>query len=252
MYNSVPDERARERLISSFDWETHDPRHRARLPVRHRAARPRRDADGQRRAARRTRMSLLTTPSQTVGPYLHIGFAAARHSTTSRRRACAGERITHRGPRRSTATASRSTTRCVEIWQANAHGQYAHPEDAQDSRSKPGFRGFGRVPTDARRRVPLHDDQAGPRARPRRRAAGAASRRHGLHARPAEASAHAHLLSRRSGQRRRPGAAARARGAACDADRAARRPHGAEAARSNGTSSCRARTKPCSSITDCP
>jgi protocatechuate 3,4-dioxygenase, alpha subunit len=36
----------------------------------------------------------------------------------------------------------------IEIWQANAHGKYAHPEDAQERPLQAGFRGFGRVFTD--------------------------------------------------------------------------------------------------------
>jgi protocatechuate 3,4-dioxygenase alpha subunit len=35
----------------------------------------------------------------------------------------------------------------LEIWQANAHGKYAHPEDIQDKPLDPGFLGHGRVPT---------------------------------------------------------------------------------------------------------
>ena len=37
----------------------------------------------------------------------------------------------------------------LEIWQANAHGKYAHPEDAQDKPVEALFRGFGRSLTDA-------------------------------------------------------------------------------------------------------
>src|SRR5436190_8959483 len=37
-----------------------------------------------------------------------------------------------------------------EIWQANSVGKYAHPEDTQKKGLERGFRGFGRVPTDAR------------------------------------------------------------------------------------------------------
>jgi protocatechuate 3,4-dioxygenase alpha subunit len=40
----------------------------------------------------------------------------------------------------------------VEVWQANAHGRYAHPEDRQDRPLTPGFTGFGRIPTDAQGR----------------------------------------------------------------------------------------------------
>ena len=36
----------------------------------------------------------------------------------------------------------------VEIWQANAQGRYAHPDDTQDKPLEPTFKGFGRVTTD--------------------------------------------------------------------------------------------------------
>ncbi len=36
----------------------------------------------------------------------------------------------------------------VEIWQANAHGRYAHPDDTRDLPLEPGFTGFGRSQTD--------------------------------------------------------------------------------------------------------
>ncbi|HTQ86007.1 MAG TPA: protocatechuate 3,4-dioxygenase subunit alpha, partial [Candidatus Solibacter sp.] len=36
----------------------------------------------------------------------------------------------------------------VELWQANSQGKYAHPEDKQEKPLEPGFRGYGRQPTD--------------------------------------------------------------------------------------------------------
>jgi len=36
----------------------------------------------------------------------------------------------------------------LEIWQANAAGKYAHPEDVQDKPLDTNFRGFGRACTD--------------------------------------------------------------------------------------------------------
>lgn len=35
-----------------------------------------------------------------------------------------------------------------EIWQANQHGKYDHPEDTQDKPVETGFSGFGRIATD--------------------------------------------------------------------------------------------------------
>jgi len=36
----------------------------------------------------------------------------------------------------------------VEIWQADSHGKYAHPDDPQEKSAEPGFSGYGRVPSD--------------------------------------------------------------------------------------------------------
>ena len=36
----------------------------------------------------------------------------------------------------------------LEIWQANAHGRYAHPEDTRELALDEGFMGWGRVTTD--------------------------------------------------------------------------------------------------------
>ena len=54
----------------------------------------------------------------------------------------------------------------VEIWQANAHGQYAHPEDARRPAGRAGFSGFGRVYRPTRRAASASHHQAGPRAGP--------------------------------------------------------------------------------------
>jgi protocatechuate 3,4-dioxygenase alpha subunit len=35
----------------------------------------------------------------------------------------------------------------IEVWQANGHGKYNHPEDHQSLPLEQGFRGFGRLPT---------------------------------------------------------------------------------------------------------
>src|SRR2546426_7405563 len=53
-----------------------------------------------------------------------------------------------RRPPRSTLFPYTTLFRSVEIWQANSHGKYAHPEDQQKKRLERGFRGFGRIPTD--------------------------------------------------------------------------------------------------------
>jgi len=87
-------------------------------------------------------MSLMTTSSQTVGPYVKIGFEplAVEDLTSS---GAAGERVTLRG-RVLDGNGKPVNDGVVEIWQANAQGKYAHPEDAQDKAIDRAFRGFGR------------------------------------------------------------------------------------------------------------
>lgn len=92
-------------------------------------------------------MSLLTTPSQTVGPYVKIGFDTFAVIDLAPP-GVGGERLTLAG-RVIAGDAKPVNDAVVEIWQANAQGKYAHPEDAQDKAIEAGFRGFGRSLTDA-------------------------------------------------------------------------------------------------------
>jgi len=92
-------------------------------------------------------MSLLTTASQTVGPYVRIGFERFAVEDLAAP-GVSGERITLSG-RITDADGGPINDGIVEIWQANAHGKYAHPEDAQDKPIEGLFRGFGRSLTDA-------------------------------------------------------------------------------------------------------
>ena len=87
-------------------------------------------------------MSLITTSSQTVGPYVKIGFEALAVEDLAPATA-AGDRITLRG-RLLDGDGKPVNDGVVEIWQANAQGKYAHPEDAQDKPIDKSFRGFGR------------------------------------------------------------------------------------------------------------
>ena len=93
-------------------------------------------------------MSLLTTSSQTVGPYVKIGFEPFTVVELAPPNV-SGERITLSG-RLADGDGKPVNDAVIEIWQANALGKYAHPEDAQDKPVEPGFRGFGRCLTDAK------------------------------------------------------------------------------------------------------
>jgi protocatechuate 3,4-dioxygenase, alpha subunit len=92
-------------------------------------------------------MSLLTTASQTVGPYLKIGFATLTFDAIATKNA-PGEHITLQG-RMFDGDAKPINDGSIETWQANANGKYASPEDPQKKALVPGFRGYGRVLTDA-------------------------------------------------------------------------------------------------------
>jgi protocatechuate 3,4-dioxygenase alpha subunit len=91
---------------------------------------------------------LIATPSQTVGPFFHIGLdrpdwadLTAGHPQ--------GERIVIAG-RVIDGDGAPVPDACLELWQANAAGRYAHPDDTRtDTPLDPNFRGFGRVSTDA-------------------------------------------------------------------------------------------------------
>ena len=92
-------------------------------------------------------MSLSPTPSQTVGPFFHIGLPASAKSELVppdhvRAVRIIGTVFDGNGEPVSDAL--------IEIWQANSAGRYAHPEDTRhDIPREDGFKGFGRCATDA-------------------------------------------------------------------------------------------------------
>ncbi len=97
---------------------------------------------------------LKETPSQTAGPYVHIGLApgAAGFDIYDQELGwdiagpnAKGERIRVEGLVID-GTGSPVKDVMLEAWQANADGIYAHPEQSGDVED--GFRGWGRVITD--------------------------------------------------------------------------------------------------------
>jgi protocatechuate 3,4-dioxygenase, alpha subunit len=97
---------------------------------------------------------LKETPSQTAGPYVHIGLApgAAGFDIYERELGwdiagpnAAGQRIRVEGLVID-GTGSPIKDVLLEAWQANAAGHYAHPEGG--GKVEDGFRGWGRVITD--------------------------------------------------------------------------------------------------------
>ena len=99
-------------------------------------------------------MDLPPTPSQTVGPFFHIGTDDGF---------IRGELVEpdHPGAVRLFGTVTDGEGQpvndsMIEIWQANAAGRYAHPEDAREELPlDEGFDGFGRTHTDGDGRYEL-------------------------------------------------------------------------------------------------
>lgn len=92
-------------------------------------------------------MSLQATTSQTVGPFFRIG-CGWLHQDSLASDGITGERVTIQG-RIIDGDGIPVPDAFLEIWQANHHGKYMHPEDRQDKPLQEAFTGFGRVPVDA-------------------------------------------------------------------------------------------------------
>jgi protocatechuate 3,4-dioxygenase alpha subunit len=91
-------------------------------------------------------MSLRASTSQTIGPYLRIGLEWMQIEDMAPK-GVSGERVSIRG-RVIDADGKPVNDAAVELWQANSHGRYSHPEDKQDKPLEKTFRGYGRSLTD--------------------------------------------------------------------------------------------------------
>lgn len=91
-------------------------------------------------------MSLRTTSSQTIGPYLRIGLTWLITEDLVAP-GVQGTPIAIEG-RVLDADGKPVDDAVVEIWQANANGRYAHPEDQGSAPLDSAFSGFGRSATD--------------------------------------------------------------------------------------------------------
>ncbi len=90
---------------------------------------------------------LTATPSQTVGPFFHRGLADNIALGCLVQPDTKGERIRLR-VRVLDGDGVAVNDALVELWQADADGQYVRPSDPSTLLSAPGFCGFGRLATD--------------------------------------------------------------------------------------------------------
>ncbi|MBO0346139.1 protocatechuate 3,4-dioxygenase subunit alpha [Roseibium limicola] len=99
---------------------------------------------------------LKETPSQTAGPYVHIGLAPSyagfdifenNFSNEIVGPDTKGERITLQG-RVFDGSGTPIRDVLLESWQANSEGKYNHPEDFQAKEIEDNFRGWGRICSD--------------------------------------------------------------------------------------------------------
>lgn len=96
------------------------------------------------------------TPSQTAGPYVHIGLDPATAGLEARMPelgrviagpATEGERICVEGTVHD-VNGLPVKDAVIEVWQADADGRFAHPEEPRARELAPDFRGWGRVVPD--------------------------------------------------------------------------------------------------------
>ena len=96
-----------------------------------------------------TMYAMIATPSQTVGPYLHIGLAPRNCADLAfEGRIDQPNRIVIEG-RALDGNGNPLPDGMIEIWQADAAGRYDHPHDPASGASEDGrsASGFGRLPT---------------------------------------------------------------------------------------------------------
>jgi protocatechuate 3,4-dioxygenase alpha subunit len=91
-------------------------------------------------------MTLRATTWQTVGPFFKIGLAWLYREDLAGESA-SGKRIEITG-RVFDGDGKTVPDAVIELWQANSHGKYAHPEDDQNKPLDAKFSGFGRIATD--------------------------------------------------------------------------------------------------------
>jgi protocatechuate 3,4-dioxygenase alpha subunit len=89
---------------------------------------------------------MTPSPSQTVGPYLHLGLTDAKSVACLVADGVQGQRV-KLTCRVLDGDAVPVPDAMIELWQADAAGRYPSPEDSRMAMVDTAFRGFGRLPT---------------------------------------------------------------------------------------------------------
>lgn len=91
-------------------------------------------------------MDLTSTPSQTVGPYLHLGLTDRQSISRIAGDGVKGERVwlTFRV---SDGEGVPVPDAMIELWQADSDGNYVQPDGGPDVADRAAFGGFGRLAT---------------------------------------------------------------------------------------------------------
>ena len=92
--------------------------------------------------------TLLRTPDQILGPFYPLRQDPVRNGDLTAGGRAAGTRL-HLSGRVLTTSGAPVPGAQVEIWQANARGRYAHPNDSNPTPLDPHFHGFAVTETDA-------------------------------------------------------------------------------------------------------
>jgi protocatechuate 3,4-dioxygenase, alpha subunit len=93
-------------------------------------------------------MDFVPIPSQTVGPYFHLGLTEKHSAACIASSAANGERVWVTC-RVFDGDGALVDDAMIEVWQADSEGKYNHPDDLREKQSDPGCNGFGRLGTAA-------------------------------------------------------------------------------------------------------
>jgi protocatechuate 3,4-dioxygenase, alpha subunit len=90
---------------------------------------------------------VIPSASQTAGPFFNFGLTANASLGVLTREKTQGARIRLSFRVLDGDGLPTPGDSFIEIWQADAQGRYAHPEDTRHASADPHFRGFGRLET---------------------------------------------------------------------------------------------------------